>query len=480
MRSFTLSQVNKSIQQTLDARYKSEFWVQAEMNKLNHYPHSGHCFPELVEKKDGRIIAQMKATLWKNDFERINNNFKNILKEPLKDGIKILFLARINFDLTHGLSLKIIDIDPAYTLGDLEKEKLETITRLRNENIFDLNKKNRLPLLPQRIAIISVESSKGYADFLRVLEGNQWNYQFFHMLFPSLLQGEKAIAQIIIQLNRIKKVKHHFDVVAIIRGGGGDIGLSCYNDFTLSKAVAEFPLPVLTGIGHATNETIVELVAHTNAITPTKIAEFMLQQFHNFAQPVKDAGRIISGNARKIIADEKTAFHHLTRSFRSATINTIKQSKYQLGAFSSTLSSESRFAISSELKSLNALTTSISKNVKSELNTAKTSLRQLTSLAGRLTAYKIDRDRKRIEYLFSQLSTRMPGIIRQRQVEISSIEKNIFNLSPENVLRRGYSITLKNGKAVNNPSEVKQGDMIETIVSGGSISSNVTSTKKEK
>jgi exodeoxyribonuclease VII large subunit len=185
---FSLLEVTKSIEKTLEERYKSSFWVKAEMNKLNFYKQSGHCYPELVEKKDGKIITQIKSYLWKDDYFRVNNNFQRLLKEPLKDGIKILFLAKITFDTTHGLSLWILDIDPSFTLGDLEREKIEAINKLKVEGIFNKNKMLSLPLLPQRIAIISVETSKGYVDFLKVIESNSWNYKFFHFLFPSLLQ----------------------------------------------------------------------------------------------------------------------------------------------------------------------------------------------------------------------------------------------------------------------------------------------------
>jgi exodeoxyribonuclease VII large subunit len=202
---FSLLEVTKSIQKTIENRYNSSFWVQAEMSKLNHYSHSGHCYPELVEKKDGKVMAQMKANLWKDDYIEINNKFKKILKEPLKDGIKILFLATITFHPEYGLALRIIDIDPSYTLGDMEKEKQETIERMKREGIYNQNKILKIPLLPQRIAIISVETSKGYSDFIDVIDKNPWNYKFFHFLFPSLLQGEKAIGSMTNQLIRIKK-----------------------------------------------------------------------------------------------------------------------------------------------------------------------------------------------------------------------------------------------------------------------------------
>ena len=286
---FSLLEVTGSIQKTIAARYTSSYWIKAEMNRLNFYPRSGHCYPDLVEKRDGKVVAQIRANIWADDYRRVDANFQQVLREPLKDGIKILLLATISFHPQYGLALRIIDIDPSFTLGDLEREKLETITRLQKEGIFHRNKELRLPLLPKRIAIISVETSKGYADFLEVFKsaGNNWNYSIFHMLFPSILQGDHAAKTVIAQLRRIGRVRHHFDVVAIVRGGGGDIGLACYNNYELAKEIALFPIPVITGIGHSTNETVSEIVAHKNAITPTELADFLIQQFHNFLLPVQ-------------------------------------------------------------------------------------------------------------------------------------------------------------------------------------------------
>ena len=205
---YSLSEVTRSIQETLSERYTGSFWIKAEMNKLNYYPQSGHCYPELVEKANSKIIAEMRSTLWKDDFERINENFLNILHEPLKNGITILFCAKISFHPVYGLSLRILDIDPSYSLGELEKEKQETIEKLKKEGIFLLNRALDLALLPKRIAVISAETSKGYSDFVKVIEENSWGYNFFHMLFPAFLQGENAIESISQHLKRIEKVKN--------------------------------------------------------------------------------------------------------------------------------------------------------------------------------------------------------------------------------------------------------------------------------
>ena len=431
---FTLLEVTRSIQNTIADRYKSPYWIKAEMSKLNFYRQSGHCYPELVEKSDGKIIAQVKCNLWRDDFIKINSTFQRILKEPLKDGIKILFLATIGFHPEYGLTLRIIDIDPHFTLGDLEREKQETISKLSEEGIFSRNKDQFLPLLPQRVAIISVQSSKGYADFLKVFESAniEWGYQFFHLLFPALLQGDKAIPSIIHQLKRIRKVRNHFDVVAIVRGGGGDVGLSCFNNHRLAREIALFPLPVVTGIGHATNETVVEMIAFENAITPTKLAEFLIQKLHDFSVPVQEAeGKIIDRSLR-LLSNEKTKFHTEVKLFRSVTRNVMIKNKNSIKEKSQSIFHQSVFLLRNEKESLDAL----SKEVKKEANV----------------------------------------LVKSKRGELNNIETNLRIMSPENVLKRGYSITLLNGKVVRNHTDVKEGDILNTQVYEGTINSVVRST----
>lgn len=286
---FSLLEVSKSIQKTLAERYKSLYWIKAEMNKLNHYTHSGHCYPELVEKQDGKVVAEIRSTLWKADFTRINNNFLKIAQEPLREGITMLFQASISYDPMYGLSLRIVDIDPTFTLGELEKEKLDSIRKLKEEGIYEANKSIPFPMLPKKLAIISVETSKGLSDFYKIINQNPWGYKLECTLFPALLQGDKSIPSIINQLAVISDKIAEFDVVAIIRGGGGEVGLSSYNNYLLAKAIAIFPIPILTGIGHSTNYTVSEMVAYKNAITPSELADFLIQKFHNFSVPIEKA-----------------------------------------------------------------------------------------------------------------------------------------------------------------------------------------------
>ncbi|MBU2466518.1 MAG: exodeoxyribonuclease VII large subunit, partial [Bacteroidetes bacterium] len=300
---FSLLEVTDSIRKTINQRYNSRYWVKAEMNKLNHYPRSGHCYPDLLQKEAGKIVAQIRGTLWKDTFAQINQAFLQVMQESLRDGIGILMLVSIKFDPNYGLTLQIHDIDPTFTLGDLEREKQETISKLKAEGIFDQNKNTSIPLLPKRLAIISVSTSKGYADFLKITEARMNGFALEHYLFPSLLQGEQAVSQMLKRLEEIRKVVSHFDLVAIIRGGGGEVGLSSFNHYTLAKTIATFPIPVITGIGHATNQTVCEMVAHTNAVTPSDLADIIMDRFEAFRDKLTENSRKI-GYTLRFIAEQ--------------------------------------------------------------------------------------------------------------------------------------------------------------------------------
>jgi exodeoxyribonuclease VII large subunit len=426
---FTLLEVTRSIKKTLSERYKDAYWIRAELNKLNFYKQSGHCFPELVEKQEGRVVAQMRSTIWSDDYIRINKKFLSVLNEPLKDGIKILFQAIISFEPTFGLSLHITDIDPAYTLGDLEREKQETIARLQKENLFNKNKTLKLPLLPQRLAIISDTTSKGYADFLKILETNTRGYHFFHMLFPSLLQGEKAVPAMIHQLKRIRSVQKHFDAVTIIRGGGDDIGLSFLNNYLLAREIAQFQIPVFTGIGHSTNETVSEMISFHNAITPTKLAEYFIQLFNNYLDPVERAREIIIDKSRRLITEHRNQFKSETKLFQSVTRNMLQQNKNNLKIQVQSLLQQSIFRFRNEKQ-------------------------------------------KHIQ-LHQKISSGALSFLKSKGSELENVKKNIHNMSPENVLKRGYSITLLNGKSVKNAEDAKTGDILHTTLFQGTIKSVV-------
>ena len=456
---FSLSEVALSIQKTLVERYTSSFWIKAEMNKLNHYPQSGHCYPDLVEKTDGKIVAEMRSTIWKDDFQRINDNFLKVLHEPLKNGIKILFCAKISYNPVYGLSLRILDIDPSWSLGELEKEKQETIDKIRKEGIFGMNISLKLSLLPQRIAIISVQTSKGYADFRKVIDENEWGYSFFHMLFPALLQGENAVSSIVAQMARIRRVKDHFDAVAIIRGGGGDVGLACYNNYDLAKAIALFPLPVITGIGHSTNETVAEMVAFRNAITPTELADYLVQKFHNFSVPLRNAQEAIIDKSSRLIQNEKSTMLSTVRYFKSVTLSRLAGSKNEIHQDIKALQHHSGYFLQRRRE----------RDILQNMMLIEKGSAQIFKSMGRT-----------IGDAMGNVFTRSFVLLKSHVKELTGLEKNIELLNPLNVLNRGYSITLVDGKALKTVNGAGKGTILTTILADGNIISATQSVNKAK
>lgn len=495
---FSLFELTKSIQSVVGKAYNSSYWIKAELHKLNHYVHSGHCYPELVEKQGESVIAQMRANLWKGDYERINQKFLSQLKEPLKDGIKILMQATLSFDPVYGLSLRVVDIDPGFTLGDLEQEKKLTIEKLKTEGLFAKNKELKLPLLPKRIAIISVETSKGYADFIQVLNTNDWGYHFSKNLFPSVLQGEKAVDSIISQLYHIKKLQDYFDAVVIIRGGGGDVGLSCYNSYRLCHTIATFPLPVITGIGHATNETVTEMVAFHNAITPTKLAEWLLQKFHDFAVPVNKAqetiatfitkaierenlrvettGKILKSEARNIVNSHFSLVHKQTHNLLHATRHKLNGQKSAIATLLFKMSQKTGASIHINQAHLSRYVAILRKDVVPFVNNNRKYLNEKYIVLGKnvktLTKNKVQHLAMSLKVLRSHAQY-LFGFERK---QLNHISKNIQNMKPENILKRGFSITLANGKAVKNSDVLHKDDVIQTILYKGEITSLVKTT----
>ncbi|MBO5839461.1 MAG: exodeoxyribonuclease VII large subunit [Bacteroidales bacterium] len=327
---FSLKEVASSVKRTLNARYGSSFWVKAEMIKLNHYPYSGHAFPDLIEKQDDVIVAQMRAVIWSADFKRIKDKFRSCGLADLSDGITILFRASILFDEFYGLSLRIIDIDTSFTLGEMEKQRMLCIERLKAEGIYSLNSSLSLPAVPKRFAIVSVGSSKGYNDFMQIVRKHSSRFAIFTHLFPSLLQGDGAINSISEALDRINDVADCFDAVLIIRGGGGDVGLNCYNHYNLCRAVALCKLPVLTGIGHASNQTVAEQIAWRNFITPTDLADFLFSGFNNAYLEVLNLSKQLKSNADSILNTNNERVKLLSESLKHKIENRILSEKERL------------------------------------------------------------------------------------------------------------------------------------------------------
>lgn len=433
---YSLLELTKSIESVIKKTYSRSYWIKAEIAKLNFYPKSGHCYPDLVEKENGVVLAQIRATIWAGHFNDISSKFLSIAKEPLSDGMTVLIRTSVSFHPVYGLGLHISDIEPSFTLGEMAKEKIISIEKLKKEGIFNSNK-NLIPeLLLQRIAIISVDTSKGYHDFLQIIDDNEWGYKFYHMLFPAILQGESAISSITEQLNRIKKAKSHFDVVIIIRGGGGDVGLSSYDNYKLAKAVALFPLPIVTGIGHATNETVVELVANINKITPTDVGYYLIQKFHNFSVRIQDAQKLLVDKSKQISSNEKLKLRNISSSFKNSTDGLIYNNRIKL----------------------NSAVHELNHKLKSQLSEQDSVIHQIGK----------------------RLSASVKVSMLSNSMLLSSLSDKLRLLEPKNILKRGYSITTKDGKTIVNSSDLQANDIVETQTYEGSFRSKVQSIEKQK
>lgn len=435
---FTLSQVTLSITNTLRKRYTSPFWVRAELNKLNWYPHSGHAYPDLLEKKDGKVIAKIRSIIWKGNFDRIQENFIKHLGEGLKDNIEILFLARIEFNGVHGLSLMIEDIDVQFNLGSLEREKQAAIQSLKKEGVFHLNQQLAFPSLPQRIAIISVETSKGFSDFKKTLSKSANRYHFYYKLFPAILQGERAVLSIRYQLERIKKYLDYFDIVVITRGGGDEIGLSAFNHIDLSRDIATFPLPVLTGIGHAVNLSVVDMVAYFHAITPTQIAQFLIDRFWETENKLLKTSQNITKVSDLILRRYENATFHRQKALQLVAQKNLINAKHQLqGALEKS-----------------------TKYSKAYLDNNKKALCDIKSAITKESQYIIKEKQVDKKQLFDQIKQQLNTQAKQIKNKLDYSIQSIRLMDPQNVLKRGYGIVRQEEKIISETKDLKEENFI--------------------
>ena len=448
---YSLSEITSSLKSVINKTYTRAYYIKAEIIRLNRYPHSGHCFPELVEKEGDKIVTQMRAVIWKTQVEEINAKFLKITGEPLKDNISILCLATIEFSPQYGLALYIQDIEPSYTLGELMRNKMAVIARLKKEGVFEANKQLELPLLPKRIAIISVETSKGYSDFMVTLQDNSWDYCFECELFPSILQGDKAITTITAQLEAIEKRQQEFDCVVIIRGGGGDVGLSCYDDYGLSHTVATFPLPVISGIGHSTNESVTDMVSYANKITPTEVAYFLIQQFHNFAIQVEEAKDKIIRYVETLFTQEKHQLEQIEHNYLLLATQLLTKEKQRIAQI------EQDYLLTATRL----------------LTREKHQLEQLEQNCKLSATHLLSQEKKVLENLYKMIQISSKQLFTIKNKELENLEEKIKLLHPHNVLKRGYSITLLNGKALTHATDARSGDTLVTVLYEGEVKSEV-------
>ncbi len=473
---FTLKQVSDSIQKTISERYSRTYWVTAEMYKLN-LTRKGHCYPELVQKEDDRIVVEMRGTLWKTNFDRIQQRFYEVVKEPLRDGLELLFHVKITYHPLYNIGLEILDIDPNYTLGALHRERQETLERLNKEGILNANQKLDLAIVPKRLAIISQGGSKGYSDFVSLLEGHPKKYHFNTFLFEATLQGDAAIASIQKQLKRIESVKHHFDAVVIIRGGGGEIGMHCYNNYELAKAIATFPLPVFTGIGHSTNLTVCEMIAYRNGITPSDMAYFLLGIFEELDMELDEARLILPSLVESFLQQQKHAFIQETKRFKQSVTLAQTRQKHTFQTLATEFHTETRRLLANIKNDLfdhrKQLRSSFTNRIVTERQQQINSLHLL----------KVHTKNSSIPHFgkltlqLSKLKSASLSAVQQGNTKLQNIERHLQLVDPKQVLKRGYSIVTNERGLLSEKNAPIVGETLHILADKFEIKTEVKSTK---
>lgn len=277
MESLSLYELGRLIRRTLNEGLPDAYWVQAELSEVRE-AYNGHCYIELVQKADraGVLLAKARGTIWANIYKMLKPYFENATGQRFMAGIKVLLQVSVEYHEQYGLSLTVHDIDPTYTLGDMARRRREILMQLEEEGVLTLNKELPMPTLPQRIAVISAAGAAGYGDFCDQLMGNPYGFVFYPKLFPAVMQGDRVEETVIAALDCIAAERDEWDVVVIIRGGGATSDLSGFDTYPLAANCAQFPLPIITGIGHERDDTVLDMVAHTRVKTPTAAAEHLI------------------------------------------------------------------------------------------------------------------------------------------------------------------------------------------------------------
>lgn len=302
MQTLSLLELNSLVREQLEMALPDSYWVQAELSSV-HANANGHCYVELIQKdgKGNKLVAQARGIIWSNVYGMLKAYFEQTTGQPFAAGIKVLIEVTVSFHELYGYSLTIQDIDPAYTLGDMALRRRQILEQLTAEGVISLNKELPFPVLPQRVAVISSATAAGYGDFCNQLANNPYGFVFYTKLFPAIMQGENTEDSVLRALDDINRQLSLFDVVVIIRGGGAVSDLSGFDTYLLAAACAQFPLPIITGIGHERDNTVLDLVSHTRVKTPTAAAEFLIESVHAAALQLDDlVDRLRQGTAKRI------------------------------------------------------------------------------------------------------------------------------------------------------------------------------------
>lgn len=338
----SLSSLNGMVRSAIEQQLPMRYWVTGELSEVRATS-VGHCYIELIERNEvtGEISAKARGTIWSRVYSLLRPYFLEQTGRDFSVGLKVLLQVSVNFHEVYGFSLDVCDIEPAYTIGDMARQRLLIVQRLTDEGVIDLNKELSFPLLPKRIAVISSASAAGYGDFCDQLNGNPYGFTFKVELFPSPMQGNKVEEGIISALDAIARDTEEWDVVVIIRGGGATSDLSCFDTYDLANNCAQFPLPIVTGIGHQRDDTLLDIVAHTRVKTPTAAAELLIHSMLVQADKIAELCRTIPEAVSRRIADERRRVDMLVQHLPMSVAMILQQQRHKLDIWEQQLQASS-------------------------------------------------------------------------------------------------------------------------------------------
>ena len=429
MNALTLYELNGLVRQTLELTLDAEYWVQAEIAELRV---NRHCYMELVQKeaRGGGIVAKARAQVWANRWAFIKPMFEQMTGQTLAAGMQVMLKVEVTFHELYGYSLNVTDIDPSYTLGDIARHRLEILRRLADEGIETMNKELPLPRLLQRIAVISSASAAGYGDFCNQLNNNQRGLAFKTELFQAVMQGNDVESSVVSALNRIAEQLDEWDVVVIIRGGGATSDLQGFDSLLLAENVAQFPLPIITGIGHERDDTVIDLISHTRVKTPTAAAEFLIHHQELELDTLEDLSARLTDRVSQLLYDETTRLKMLASKI-PMLFSTVKARE-------------------------------------------EVWLHRLSASMANSSIQHLEQAKSRVGLLNQQLTLYTSALLQSERKRIELMESKLQSAHPNRILQLGFSITRMGGKALRDVDEVKEGDEIETTLASGTFKSTIT------
>jgi len=475
----SLYELQQQVKGSLDDAFSLPVWVKAEISEIT-VNRSGHCYLELIETEQGTdsVIARCRATIWSYTFRMLKPYFETTTGQNFTQGLKVLLQAKVEYHEVFGFSLNIRDIDPVYTLGDMARQRRKIIRKLQEDGVFEMNKELELLIVSQRIAIISSPTAAGLQDFMDQLHNNTYQFVFYTKLFPALMQGSDAPRSIMNALDLIYHYEHMFDAVVIIRGGGAQIDLACFDNYELAFHVAQFPLPVITGIGHDKDDTVIDMVAHTRMKTPTAVAEFLISGALQFDQQLAELENHFIELVNDRLEENKNRLNDAADKLNLLVNQMIVAQQNRLNIAWIQLKNETGIFLKrqqSELKQLTAEAKNTTSRFVTRQNHQLSQSGNMLNFAFRKQMLKSKNKLNQFENLVKILSLET---IRTEKRNLNSIQEKLRLIDPQNILKRGYSLTMLNGKIVKSVGQLQKGDLLETRLSDGTIESTVEKTKK--